>query len=218
MGSMQKLLAELFGTFTLVFVGSVAIVGAGASDVRLVSIALGFGLALLIGLYAFGEVSGGHFNPVVSLAMFLDKRLPAGDLIGYWVAQFAGGHPRVTRRAHSVGQRHGRRHGHGEQRHVARIRHRSRFHRALPGDHPPGHAERQVRTERAHGNSAGARCDSRRSDPDQRRLGQPGSKLRACAGRHRVRRPLALLRCAGDRCSPGLDRPQGRRHGGHEPS
>jgi aquaporin Z len=90
MGSMQKLLAELFGTFTLVFLGSVAIVGAGASDVRLVSIALGFGLALLIGLYAFGEVSGGHFNPVVSLAMFLDKRLPAGDLVGYWIAQFAG--------------------------------------------------------------------------------------------------------------------------------
>ena len=89
-GKHQKLLAELFGTFTLVFVGSVAIVGGGPSDVRLVSIALGFGLALLIGLYAFGEVSGGHFNPVVSLAMFLDKRLPAGDLVGYWIAQFAG--------------------------------------------------------------------------------------------------------------------------------
>lgn len=90
MGSMQKLLAELFGTFTLVFVGSLAIIGGGGSDVALVSIALGFGLALLIGLYAFGEVSGGHFNPAVSLGMFLDKRLPASDLIGYWIAQFAG--------------------------------------------------------------------------------------------------------------------------------
>jgi aquaporin Z len=97
MGSMQKLLAELFGTFTLVFVGSMSVVaalrfggGGGVDSVLLVSVALGFGLALLIGLYAFAEVSGGHFNPAVSLAMFLDKRLPAGDLIGYWVAQFAG--------------------------------------------------------------------------------------------------------------------------------
>jgi aquaporin Z len=96
MGSMQKLLAELFGTFTLVFVGSLSIVaalnfgGTGVGSVLLISVALGFGLALLIGLYAFGEVSGGHFNPAVSLAMFLDKRLPAGDLVGYWVAQFAG--------------------------------------------------------------------------------------------------------------------------------
>ncbi|MFN8223141.1 MAG: aquaporin [Gaiellales bacterium] len=90
---MQKLLAELLGTFTLVFVGSLSIVAAGsmsAGPVLLVSVALGFGLALLIGLYAFGEVSGGHFNPAVSLAMFLDKRLPAGDLIGYWIAQVAG--------------------------------------------------------------------------------------------------------------------------------
>lgn len=93
MGNMQKLLAELFGTFTLVFVGSLSIVAAGtmsAGPVLLVSVALGFGLALLIGLYAFGEVSGGHYNPAVSLAMFLDKRLPAGDLIGYWIAQVAG--------------------------------------------------------------------------------------------------------------------------------
>ena len=63
----------------------------------LVSIALGFGLALLAGLYAFGEVSGGHFNPAVSLAMFLDRRLPMDDLIGYWIAQFA----RRDRRARS---------------------------------------------------------------------------------------------------------------------
>ena len=54
------------------------------------SIALGFGLALLIGLYAFGEVSGGHFNPAVSLAMFLDRRITLDDLIGYVVSQFVG--------------------------------------------------------------------------------------------------------------------------------
>jgi aquaporin Z len=91
MGKMQKYLAEVLGTFALVCVGSFAIVSASAADtLGIVSIALGFGLALLIGLYAFGEISGGHFNPVVSLVMFLDRRLSADDLIGYWVSQFVG--------------------------------------------------------------------------------------------------------------------------------
>jgi aquaporin Z len=93
MGKMQKYLAEALGTFTLVVIGSFAIVSAGlfpAEGAGLVAIALGFGLALLAGLYAFGEVSGGHFNPAVSLAMFLDRRLPMDELIGYWIAQFLG--------------------------------------------------------------------------------------------------------------------------------
>ena len=93
MGKMQKYLAEALGTFTLVGVGSFAIVSRRpfpAQGAGIVSIALGFGLALLAGLYAFGEVSGGHFNPAVSLAMFLDRRLPMDDLIGYWIAQFLG--------------------------------------------------------------------------------------------------------------------------------
>ena len=88
----RKLAAELLGTFTLVFVGSLSILAAIAADNPiLVPVALGFGLALLAGLYAFGELSGGHFNPAVSLAMFLNNRLAAADLLGYWVAQFAGG-------------------------------------------------------------------------------------------------------------------------------
>jgi aquaporin Z len=91
MGKMQNYLAEALGTFALVVVGSFAIISSSASgSLEIVAIALGFGLALLIGLYAFGEVSGGHFNPAVSLAMFLDRRLSMDDLIGYWVAQFAG--------------------------------------------------------------------------------------------------------------------------------
>jgi aquaporin Z len=92
MDTWQKFAAELLGTFILVFGGSAAIVSAGltTSPVLIVA-ALAFGLALLAGLYAFGEVSGGHFNPAVSLAMFLDKRLSSNDLIAYWVVQFAGG-------------------------------------------------------------------------------------------------------------------------------
>ena len=89
--SLRKYLAELFGTFTLVFVGSVAILAAhGELGARFVLIAFAFGFALLAGLYAFGEVSGGHFNPIVSIAMVLDKRLAASHLIPYWIAQFVG--------------------------------------------------------------------------------------------------------------------------------
>jgi aquaporin Z len=92
MDAWQKYAAEMIGTFVLVFGGSAAIVSAGVtSSPSLIVAALAFGLALLAGLYAFGEVSGGHFNPAVSLAMFLEKRLPSNELIGYWLAQFAGG-------------------------------------------------------------------------------------------------------------------------------
>jgi MIP family channel proteins len=89
--SLRKYTAELLGTFTLVFVGSVAIlatIASGSGD--FVEIGFGFGLALLAGLYAFGEVSGGHFNPIVSIAMVLDGRLERKDLVPYWVAQLAG--------------------------------------------------------------------------------------------------------------------------------
>jgi aquaporin Z len=85
------LLAELLGTFALVFIGSLSILAAVALDAPLqVGVALGFGLALLAGLYAFGELSGGHFNPAVSLALFMSRRLSGADLIGYWIAQLAG--------------------------------------------------------------------------------------------------------------------------------
>jgi aquaporin Z len=88
----QMYVAELLGTFVLVFGGTTAIVGAIRMDAPvLVVVPFAFGLALLAGLYAFAEVSGGHFNPAVSLAMFLDGRIGTTDLLGYWVAQFAGG-------------------------------------------------------------------------------------------------------------------------------
>jgi aquaporin Z len=93
MSNMQKYLAEALGTFVLVGVGSFAIVSAGlfvGNSAGLVSIALGFGLALLAGLYAFAAVSGGHYNPAVSLAMYLDGRLSAPDMVRYWVAQVLG--------------------------------------------------------------------------------------------------------------------------------
>ena len=82
----QKYLAEVFGTFTLVFVGATAVVGFGPGAAP-----FAFGIALLAGLYAFGEISGGHYNPAVSLALFLDRRIHAKDLGMYWFFQFVGG-------------------------------------------------------------------------------------------------------------------------------
>jgi aquaporin Z len=79
--------AELIGTGILVFVGGLAILSGGNTAV----IAFGFGLALMMALYAVGEVSGGHFNPAVTLAAFLDGRINLTDGIFYWVAQVAGG-------------------------------------------------------------------------------------------------------------------------------
>ena len=79
--------AEFLGTMILVFVGGLAILSAGGHVV----VAFGFGLALLIAMYAVGEVSGGHFNPAVTLAAFLDRRINLTDGISYWIAQLAGG-------------------------------------------------------------------------------------------------------------------------------
>jgi aquaporin Z len=87
----RRYVAELLGTFTLVFIGSISILAALAANQPLVLVAaLGFGLALLAGLYAFGEISGGHFNPAVSLAMFLSGRLDAPSFLRYVIAQLAG--------------------------------------------------------------------------------------------------------------------------------
>jgi len=87
----RRYVAELLGTFTLVFIGSISILAAIAGNQPLVLVvSLGFGLALLAGLYAFGEISGGHFNPAVSLAMLLCGRLDAASFVRYAIAQLAG--------------------------------------------------------------------------------------------------------------------------------
>ena len=88
----QKYLAEVIGTFIWVGVGTGAILAASSTETPAqAAIPLAFGLALLIGLYAVGETSGGHFNPAVTLAAFVDRRISLSDLIGYWISQMAGG-------------------------------------------------------------------------------------------------------------------------------
>jgi aquaporin Z len=87
----NKYLAELLGTFILVFFGSMSVLAASATEGPVMAIVpLGFGLGLLAAIYAVGHVSGGHFNPAVTLAMWLDKRTTSSDLIGYWIGQIVG--------------------------------------------------------------------------------------------------------------------------------
>ncbi|MGY3743649.1 MIP/aquaporin family protein [Leuconostoc inhae] len=87
---MRKYIAEFLGTFILVFVGTGSVVYSAATSSSPLTIALAFGLALAVAIYAFGNISGGHFNPAVSLSMALQKRLTWTEFVGYVIAQLIG--------------------------------------------------------------------------------------------------------------------------------
>jgi len=91
---MKKLLAEFIGTFWLVLGGcGSAVLAAGVPELGIgfAGVALAFGLTVLTGAYALGHISGGHFNPAVSIGLFVGGRFNAKDLPGYIVAQVLGG-------------------------------------------------------------------------------------------------------------------------------
>lgn len=87
---MKKYAAECFGTFVLTLFGCGSAAVAGAT-LGTLGIAMAFGLSIVAMAFVIGNVSGCHINPAVSFGLFLDKRLSAKDLIGYWIAQFIGG-------------------------------------------------------------------------------------------------------------------------------
>lgn len=90
----KPLAAEFFGTFWLVFGGCGSAVFAAAFPqlgIGFTGVALAFGLTVLTMAYAVGGISGGHFNPAVTLGLWAGGRFPAGRIIGYWIAQIAGG-------------------------------------------------------------------------------------------------------------------------------
>ena len=90
----RKLAAEFFGTFWLVFaVLGTAMFAAGFPTVGVgfVGVGLAAGLAVTTMAYTVGSISGGHFNPAVSLGLAIAGRFEWKDLIGYWVAQILGG-------------------------------------------------------------------------------------------------------------------------------
>jgi aquaporin Z len=87
----RKYLAELVGTFILVVVGSMTIVAAGTMGTPIqVVVPFGFGLGLLAAIQSAGYVSGGHFNPAVTLGALLDRRIDVMNAVGYVVAQVIG--------------------------------------------------------------------------------------------------------------------------------
>ena len=94
----KKWAAEFIGTFWLVLggCGSAVLAAKFGGDgnplgIGLLGVSLAFGLTVLTGAYALGHISGGHFNPAVSLGLWAGGRFPARDLPGYVIAQVLGG-------------------------------------------------------------------------------------------------------------------------------
>jgi aquaporin Z len=93
MASYQKLLAEFFGTFWLVLGGcGSAIIAATWPELNigLLGVSLAFGLSVMTMAYAVGHISGGHFNPAVSVGLWVGGKFNASELPGYIVAQLLG--------------------------------------------------------------------------------------------------------------------------------
>jgi len=89
----KRAVAEFFGTFWLVFGGcGAAVLAAGVPNVGIgyLGVALAFGLTVLTMVYAVGHISGGHFNPAVSVGLVVGKRFPASELLHYIIAQVVG--------------------------------------------------------------------------------------------------------------------------------
>ena len=86
-------LAELLGTFLFMMVGYMsvpALHAAAPAAPNILVVPFSFGLGLLAAIFAFGHISGGHFNPAVTVGIVLDKRLPALEGVFYILAQIIG--------------------------------------------------------------------------------------------------------------------------------
>lgn len=93
--SFQKFAAEFLGTFALVFFGAGAISAdrylQSSGGIGLLGIALASGLAMAIMVSALGHISGGHFNPAISIGFWVTKRIGTMEAFLYWAAQILGG-------------------------------------------------------------------------------------------------------------------------------
>src|SRR5713101_9330818 len=91
----QKFAAEFLGTFALVFFGAGSICAdrylQSSGGIGLLGIALAHGLAIAIMVSALGHISGGHFNPAVSIGFWVTKRIGTMEVFLYWAAQILGG-------------------------------------------------------------------------------------------------------------------------------
>ena len=93
MSMTKRVAAEVFGTFWLTFGGCGAAVLAAAYPglgIGFQGVAFAFGLTVLTMAFAVGPISGGHFNPAVTIGLWAGKRIPASDILPYIVAQVVG--------------------------------------------------------------------------------------------------------------------------------
>jgi aquaporin Z len=90
---LKRATAEFIGTFWLVFGGCGSAVLAAKfpeTGIGFLGVALAFGLTILTMVYAFGHISGGHFNPAITIGMYTARRTPAADVAPYIIAQVLG--------------------------------------------------------------------------------------------------------------------------------
>src|SRR6266446_2924255 len=83
---MNKYIAEFIGTFFLVLTIGCTVGGAGTGVIA----PLAIGAALMVLVFAGGHISGGHYNPAVTLGIFIRGKLPSADVVPYSIAQLAG--------------------------------------------------------------------------------------------------------------------------------
>lgn len=91
---MRDSVAELLGTFMLVFIGAGAVTILGQNPpaaVNIVVAALAHGLILVAIISAYGHISGAHVNPAITLALLVGRQIDSTRAVAYWIAQFAGG-------------------------------------------------------------------------------------------------------------------------------
>jgi len=89
-----RLGAEVLGTFLFFFLGFNAVavsVDVGPGAIESLGIAFAFGLGLALAIAALGHISGGHFNPAVSLGLAAARKFPPKEVVPYWLAQLVGG-------------------------------------------------------------------------------------------------------------------------------
>jgi aquaporin Z len=89
MAELKKYLAELFGTFVLVFIGCGSAVVAG-KEIGFLGISLAFGLSVLAMVYAIGGISGCHINPAITVSMLVAGKIKGNDALAYIVSQCLG--------------------------------------------------------------------------------------------------------------------------------
>lgn len=88
----KRLIAELIGTFGFLVIAfsGIAVAVIQPDVLGAVGVAAAFGIGLTMMIFAFGHISGGHFNPAVTLGLSAGGQFPVSEIVGYWVAQIVG--------------------------------------------------------------------------------------------------------------------------------